>query len=352
MESEVCPPLLVGDITFDLDDQKIKFSSKDGGFLRSVEPGELLQQPEEEELFRVWEEPDHDEDYYVAVDVAMGNEGGDYSCVEVIKIGRGLTPDEQVAEWRGWINPVPLAYVAVAIARWYNFAEIAVEVNAVGVTTNNEIQRVIEYDNIYRWKHIDKIGNTMTAHTGWYTNYKSRQMIIAKMVEAMLSRTIVIRSEWLVDEMMDFAQDEEGGKFQGQDANDDRVMAFMICRYCAHESDTGKRAAARPMSSKIGTSKKWYVMDASNRKIAETDDREKALLLVREHKGFSVVQAPEDRDFHNTLYSPIHNGNGIRSRMYYEMGYSAESINHETVTEVESAEAEPEPTDPNAWLWY
>lgn len=351
LESTVCPPRWVGEIQWNQDTAKIQFSGM-GDRLRRVGKDEQLQQPEQEERFRVWEMPDIEDEYYVAVDVAMGNEGGDFSCVQVMKIGRGPQPDEQVAEWRGWINPVPLAYVAVGIATWYNYAEIAVEVNAVGISTNNEIQRVIEYENLYRWKHLDKIGNVNTVHMGWYTNFKSRDVIIAKMVEAILSNTIVLRSEWLLDEMLDFAQDDEGGKFQGQEANDDRVMTMMICHYCAHQSDSGKRAMTRPMSSKTGTERKWYVMDAMNRKMAETHDRDEAIRLVSEHKGYSMVQAQESRDFYNTAYSPIYDGDGIRSRMYHQMGYQAEDINHETISEVEAMEAEPEADNPNAWLSY
>ncbi len=351
METQVTPPLWVGEITWSIEEGKYILSGAPNGGLRRTEQGESFVNSEQEDRLAVWEKPDMEEEYYVAVDVAMGNEGGDFSCIEVMKIGRGTDSDEQVAEWRGWINPVPLAYVAVGLARWYNEAQIAVEVNAVGITTNNEIQRVIEYDNIYRWKHIDKIKGVMTDHTGWYTNFKSRDLIIAKMAEAILSRTIILRSEWLLDEMLDFAQDDEGGRFEGQEAHDDRVMTMMITHYCAHESDSGKRASTRPMSNKVGTEKKWYVMDSGNRQIEQTTDRNRAISLVRENKGYSFVQAPEAKDYFNTAYSPIYDGNGIHNRMLYEMGYAAEEINHETMSEVEQNESGPDVNDPNAWLF-
>lgn len=348
MLSTTCSdPLFIGEINYDRDARRALPA------LRSVDQGEVIHNPRENDRFFVWEKPSEEYVYYVGADVAQGQEGRDFSVVEVIRIGAGMEPDVQVAEWRGWMNPTPFAYVIAAIGQWYNDAEISVECNNVGKVTNNELYRVIEYDNVYRWKHIDKVKNAVTNFMGWETNYKSREAIIAKMNEAILERSVVLRSRFLIDEMLDFAyEDEEATKAQGQATKDDRVMAVMICRYCAHDSEYGKQAMARPMSSSAAGADVYYVMDKWNRKLGEFEDYKAAYETFERNPGGSLLRKPRAVDYQNTAWSPIHHGDGLRSRMFYDYGYAAEEINHETLQEAETVEASAIPIhDPDAWMW-
>lgn len=220
--------------------------------------------------FYVWERPDPQEEYFVAGDVAHGIQGGDFSCAQVIKKGRGMVPDVQVAEWHGWINPTPYGDTLAAIGYWYNQAQIAVECNDVGLTTNNHMMRVLEYPNLFRWKFYDKIKNFISEYLGWYTNVKTRDQIIAKFREFIDEDQVVIRSEGLINECFDFAS-EEDGRFEGQSTNDDRVFAMMICIFCAHDSD-GWDTDSQPHRPKV-------------------------------HK-----EVPKGVDYNNTDWSPIHDG--------------------------------------------
>lgn len=360
------PPKLVGEINLD------KETSIPSLQLRRVDAGEVLHNPKTYDRFWVWEEPLAEGMYYVAADVAQGVEGGDFSCVEVLKIGAGMEPDVQVAEWRGWINPTAFAYVIAAIGYHYNSAEISVECNNVGKVTNNEIYRTIEYENVYVWKHLDKIRNARTNFFGWETNYKSKEAAIAKMNESINERSIMLYSKWLIDEMMDFSYDDDGqGSASGDATKDDRVMAMMICRYCAHDSDYGKKAMARPMSNSSAGVGIWYILDPENRKVGEYRDHAAALEAFEQYRvradvnaykrpaaperpslsGYSIIQAAQPKDFSNTLYSPIHSAHGLRSRMFYDMGYNAEEINHESVMWEQQSETV-DTSDPSAWLNY
>lgn len=195
---------------------------------------------------RVWELPKEGESYYIAADVAHGVQGGNHSCGQVFKIGKGPEPDVQVAEWRGWINPTPYAYTLVALGYWYNTAQIAVECNDVGLTTSNHIFRVLNYPNVFRWKHYDKLKNFMTDFFGWYTNSKTRPMIISKFREAIDEGTLIIRSEALIDECLDFSSIDGVARFEGQEDDDDRVLAAMITNFCAHDTEWGQMAASTP----------------------------------------------------------------------------------------------------------
>ena len=186
----------------------------------------------------------------MGVDVAHGIKARDFSVAEVIRIGRKQQPDVQVAEWHGWINAQPFGHVVAALGYWYNTAQIAVECNDIGLTTNNELMRVIEYPNIFRWKHYDKVKNFISDFTGWFTNVKTRDQIIDKLRMFMDDRAIILRSETLIDECFDFTQQEQGGKFRGWGTNDDRVMAIQIAVFCAHDSEWGIAASLQPRGPK------------------------------------------------------------------------------------------------------
>src|ERR1700683_1206831 len=184
----------------------------------------------------VWEQPEKESTYIIGADVAHGIYGGDFSCAQVLKIGYGPQPDVQVAEWHGWINPTPYGDTICALGYWYNTAMIAVECNDVGQSTNARVMRVLEYPNLFRWKHYDKIKNFMTDFFGWYTNVKTRDLIIAKFRAFIDDNMIIIRNEDLIDECFDFSSVDDS-RFEGQATKDDRVFAMMIAIFCAHDAE-------------------------------------------------------------------------------------------------------------------
>lgn len=368
LESQCNDPLWYGEIEYK--HEGVGPGNKFKTLLTEVKSGiDLPKQESYGGRLYVWEKPVPEYAYYLAVDVAHGVEGGDYSCVQVLKIGHGPEPDEQVAEWHGWINPTPLAHVCAALGYWYNSAQIAVECNDVGVATNNELFRILEYDNIYRWKHVDKIKNFLTDHMGWYTNHKTRDTIISKTREAIMESTLVLRSSKLVDQMMDFSSDD-GGKFEGQNTNDDRVMSLLICRYCAHDSDYGKMASSMPRSGRH-REETWEIYDPLGRKVAQEKDYDKAFMFIATHSGWSMRpvveknrvrwvlvdatgkkveevddfelakvmalsnkwsmrQSVSQTDFHNTDFSPVHDRQGVKQQLY-DSGIPSEAIIGETL---------------------
>lgn len=226
----------------------------------------------------LWELPQENETYYIGVDVAHGVPGGDFSVAQVIRIGHRLEPDVQVAEWRGWINPGPYGHVICALGYWFNGAQIAIECNDVGQATNSEVMRVIEYENLFRWKHYDKIKNFMTDFFGWFTNSKTRDLIIAKFREYMDQKMITLRSEWLIDECLDFSS-IEGSRFEGQATHDDRVMAMMIALFCAHDSEWGTTAAQSPRSPNDSV-ELWKRKDFINSDFSPVHDAGKVMSIL------------------------------------------------------------------------
>ena len=246
---------------------------------------------------RVWEIPEEGESYYIGADVAHGVQGGDFSVVQVIRIGHAMEPDVQVAEWRGWMNPGPFGHVVCAMGYWYNEAQISIECNDVGQATNAEVMRIIQYENLFRWKHYDKVKNFITDFFGWFTSSKTRPLIISKFREYMDDNMIVIRSEDLIDECFDFSSADVGGRFEGQDTNDDLVMAFQICLFCAHDSEWGTQASMAPKKTpeEIQSLKR---RDFANSDYSPVYDANRPMSLL----PFEERVAPGDYSLHNEVY--------------------------------------------------
>jgi hypothetical protein len=188
----------------------------------------------------VWDEPDENDavEYYIGGDVSSGD-GQDYSDITVYRIGYGLDPNVQVAEWHGLINPSHLARIVAALGYWYHTCEVAIEYQMAGVTTGNELFNVLDYPNVYRWKHMDKVSSQATMHVHWLTNTRTREDMINRMGEALLDRTIIIRNRHTIDEMRDFGRFEGEIKAAGIDNNDDAAIANCIAICALHQS--GKR---------------------------------------------------------------------------------------------------------------
>lgn len=340
-ETTVHRPIWYGELEFNLNRKadRLRLYGEEGtNDLHFVENGERLPPATEDGTrLRVWERPEPGVEYYLGADVAMGD-GGDLSSAFVMKVGRGQHPDVQVAEWNGWINATNFAYLLAGLGYWYNECEISCEMNDVGKLTNSELFRIIEYPNIYRWKHVDKIKNFITDYFGWMTNHKTRDIIISKTREALMEGTIILRSDYLIDKMMAFTRDEDEGRYEGRGTPDDPVFSMMICRYCAHESDYGEMGdSGRPKSVAVANAN-YCVFDNQNRLRFKTEDRDKAEEQVKAHPGWSMQGPISTRDFSNTDFSPIHDKRGPQQKLFYEHGVDAEKIDAELILHMQMGE--------------
>lgn len=190
--------------------------------------------PEQYGDLRVWRGPEKGATYVMGVDVADGGEGGDYSCVEVWKVLPSPYIAEQVAEWHGHIDPVNLAWQAEFLGRFYNNALAAVETNAHGLVTQQELYRT--YWNIYQATYLDRYDNKLTKKLGWETTMRTKQLLVGFMSHCISDLTLVVHGEDLVREMMTFIRDASGSANASSNGHDDRVMAAMIGVFTLHQS--------------------------------------------------------------------------------------------------------------------
>ena len=112
--------------------------------------------------------------------------------------------------------------IVLALCWYYNEALAAVEVNSFGMATNTRLMRDYEYENIYRFKRMDRLKHFMTDIVGFWTDYKSKRTLISFCSKMMLDDQVLIRDKYLIDEFRDFTEDGA----EGEGAHDDFVMAL------------------------------------------------------------------------------------------------------------------------------
>lgn len=286
----------------------------------------------EKRLF-IWEMPEKEDTYYLSADIALGN-GGDYTAIEVFRAGQGMNPDVQVAEWLGWIPPKRAANVIAAMGIFYNTCEIAVEYAKDGITTANEL-RDMDYPNIYRPQWRDKIVNQATNYLHWYTNSKTRDEIIGCMNEALLDRSVILRSADLLDEMIDFAA-AETDRFEGQGNNDDLVMSSQIGLFCVRETNKHLRISASTEKVRsTGELHIYGVYDNIMRQRGQYNTQAEADKVILGKAGWSVrpilvCQA-------NTLYSPTFDAMGAERDLHLRHGLHSTEITPDVVWAYKSA---------------
>lgn len=347
-------PKWTGEIQYDFD------RGKPVPILQAVGEKDDIAYPVSEHRFHVFELPQKGDKYCVGVDVSLGNDGGDYSCCQVVKLSRGKERDKQVACWHGYMNPNDLAEIVLAICWWYEEALAAVEVNSMGMVTNSALLRLFDYENVYRFKRLDRLKHAYTDIVGWWTDYKSKRALITKMDKLLRDNSIEIPCRFTMDEYRDFTA-EDGAV--GEGAHDDFIMALMIACYCGHEGEDSERRNSKPQGE-LPNANKFKVFDRNNVLMVETTSQNQAEAMSRKIIGSRIERiagatanlqignkkVPVPADYQNTAHSPIHDKDGTASRLHYEEGVPEELITSEMIAQFEEGESDME-SDSNSWLY-
>lgn len=344
-------PKWVGEIVYDFKSDRPELH------VRELHEGQEAAYPETENRFHVWEMPQVGETYCVGVDTSLGNEGGDYSCCCVVKTSMA-SHDVVVAIWHGLMDPENLAEVVLSICYMYNEAMAAVEVNNMGLVTNNALVRKFEYENIYRYKYLDKLTKWQTDYIGFLANEKTSMAIMSKLSKSLIEDTIIIPCHWMLDEFHDFTED---GAVDG--AHDDYIDALMIALYCGHENEYRQMREGKTVEAATSKVNLFEIKDRFGTVVGVTNSQKEAESIAKRHlgsftdrqsgaKSFTFVKGekrPVPSDFQNSDWSPIHDGEGT-ARELYEDGWEPEAITPEAIREVEE-QMEVAESNPDAWLY-
>jgi hypothetical protein len=183
--------------------------------------------PDEFGTVKIYEHPKPGYPYVIGGDIAEGLLHGDWSVSPVCDNTTGII----VAKLRLHIHPDLLADEQIKLARYYNQALIANEVNNHGLTTITSLQKQGYYHQ-YKREVYDKISKTKLQKFGFDTKGTTLNGSRKKAINAL--RAIVRDNiEWItdieiLDEMLTFIYNSEGKEEGEKDCHDDCVLATAI----------------------------------------------------------------------------------------------------------------------------
>lgn len=168
---------------------------------------------------KIFEKPNSTLRYAIGVDVSEGLETGDFSSAFVIN-----SEYKQMASWHGKLDPDLLGKDMVKLAKYFNDAILAVEINNHGHATAAAIKNV-GYGNVYVREVKEERSDQYTKKIGWQTNTKTKTKMLDEFVALYRDNLIEIRDVNLLKEMMELIVEPDGNVLLG---GKDRVVAACI----------------------------------------------------------------------------------------------------------------------------
>lgn len=165
--------------------------------------------------------------YFVAGDPTHTTRG-DYAVAQVIN-RRTL---EQVAVWRGKIDPASFGRILRELAHYYNGAMISSEIEGPGYAT---IGALLEsgYPRLWKKRGADREPGKVNDNYGWSTTVKTKHWAIGTLLKTVIDHDLIIHDQQTFLEMRDFVTLPNGEMGPaGNEENDDTVMALAIALIC------------------------------------------------------------------------------------------------------------------------
>lgn len=176
---------------------------------------------------KVWKAPRHNRRYLAAADVAEGVKGGAYSTICVMD----LSSWEQVAVWRGHIDPGDFGKKLCDIGYWYNNAVLIPENNNHGWATIERIKSE-EYPHLLDTSMLWDEVTLQTKKLGFPTNEKTRVSMVSAIRNALAELTVVIHDVVTINELKSCVIDDKGKAVAQEGYFMDTVIALGIGIYC------------------------------------------------------------------------------------------------------------------------
>lgn len=203
----------------------------------------------------VYEPPDPRATYVLGLDPSFGLTGWsretrreddidtNNSAIEIIRVGRGGTPDRQVCEYAAPLDAEDIADVANCLGRIYagadeDYKQCKVIIEAQpgpGLLTIKRIQS-LGYRNLFRWQHLDKATVAQTNSIGWYSSRSTVPILWTRCARHILKGGVKIYSPELIEEMADARMNLNRGTAAAKyGSQDDRLRAFMLAIWAGRE---------------------------------------------------------------------------------------------------------------------
>lgn len=178
----------------------------------------------------IWVRPVPGRKYVIGADPSMGLDAKarSRSSAEILD----MVTLEQVGEYEAAAAPHIFADHLVGMARYFNNALIAPEVQSSGGGGGREILKFIQdhkYWNLHRWSGSgpDKMKQTKSHLYGWETNARTRPRMLSWIRKVVLQRCATIHSRKLFQQFSDFGEND-AGRDMALTGHDDLLFAYGI----------------------------------------------------------------------------------------------------------------------------
>ena len=204
----------------------------------------------------------------VVADVARGD-ATDYSACHVFDIETCT----QVAEYKGKLSPKDFGNFLVGLASEYNEALLVCENANIGWATIEQLLER-EYRNIYysSTSNTESVESYMNKYErdklvpGFTMSMRTRPLVIAKMIEYVREKSVIIQSKRLMSEMRVFVW--KNGKAQAQVRyNDDLLIA---CATALYVRDTALKLRQQGMDLARAQLSSFNNLNSRNQAIVRT----------------------------------------------------------------------------------
>lgn len=173
--------------------------------------------------WRVYMKPVKGRSYVIGADIAGGT-ARDFSSACILD----TQTLEQVASYRGKLDPDEFARELNWMGRSYNNALLAPEKNSEGRATVLKLQKLM-YPNLFFHQHEDSWSGGVQQSWGWTTSSKTRPTMLAQLSEQIRKKHLIINDERTVRELMNFVRVDTSKLAEAaQGAWDDMVISLAI----------------------------------------------------------------------------------------------------------------------------
>lgn len=173
---------------------------------------------------KIFKDVEKHHEYQIGVDTSEGI-GLDFSALSCVDVYTG----EQVAYWKGQVQPDLLKTNIIPLAKYFNEAKIIPEINNTGIAFVANLK--LEYQNIYVRKDFDKDTSEEKHVYGWKTTSGTKPLLVDKFLTLLREGQAIIRSKEVINEMPTFVYTDDVKK-RGMGAqsgfHDDGLIATML----------------------------------------------------------------------------------------------------------------------------
>ena len=172
---------------------------------------------------KIYRKPMVGSEYVIFADTS---EGGDACSAHVA----GKKSRRIVATFHGYIDSHHFGSELNKLGHYYNKAEIAVEVNNMGISTINRL-RDLEYPYLYMREKVNEKEKKVTMEYGWRTDMKTKPLLIGYMQQLLRTEQIPYIDMDTLGEMAVYVRHADGSMGAAEGNHDDRVISVMGVYY-------------------------------------------------------------------------------------------------------------------------